>query len=612
MALNITDEEQRRTISRRGLIIGTAQGGLLMLLGARLGWLQLAQGSRYAMLSDKNRIDLKMLPPERGRILDRNGALLASNEQNFRVVIVPEQAKDPRAALEHLRSLIDVSDLQIEDALDNIRKVAKFSAVEVKDQLSWEELSRIEVNLPHLPGLSIEVGDLRTYTLGPATSHLIGYVAAPDEDEVKQAAVLSLPGFKTGRTGLERALENDLRGREGFTEIEVNATGRSVQEINRYNSLPGQDTTLTIDATLQAFMQDRLSSVKSASAVVMDTQTGAVYGLASHPAFDPNEFVSGISHGSWQKLLGNPAHPLNNKATVGQYPPASTFKMVVILAALKAGIITPETKVHCSGKYNFKGKIFHCWKHEGHGSMDAVSAIAESCDTYFYDLATKMNIDDIAAMARSFGLGERYDGFELPEQAAGLVPDKNWKMGHDGKIWQPGETIIASIGQGYLLATPLQLTVMTARLVNGGFAVEPWLIANADNIAKAQSWPKIPVNPAHLDLVVKGMGDVVNADTGTARGSRIGDQDLTMGGKTGTAQVKRITMAQRLANVKNEDLNWKSRHHALFVSCAPIHKPRYACTVVFEHGVSGSRAAPIARDILLEAQRLAPAKTVVG
>lgn len=597
--------DDREDFTRRALIVGIAQGGLLAVLGTRLGWLQLAEGQHYQMLSDKNRIDLKMIAPKRGEIYDRNGTILAMNEQNFRALITPEQAASPEIALKKLGEVITLSERDIETALNNIKRVAKFTSVEVKDQLSWEDLAKIEVRINDLPGISTDTGLIREYPLDKATAHIIGYVGAPTQDDLRKDRLFTLPGFKVGKTALERHFDKKLRGEAGLMQVEVNVTGREVHELKRQNDTPGDTLHLTIDAPLQSFLQERLSQETSCSATIMDAHSGAIYAMASHPSFDPNLFVKGMPTKTWDNLLKMRGNPLTNKAVAGQYPPGSTFKMITALAALKHGVTTQNKTVYCPGHYDLGQQRFHCWKHAGHGHVNLEQALAQSCDTYFYELANEIGIDKIAAMARLFGLGQSFDHI-LPEARAGIVPDKNWKMGHMGQTWRPGDTIVSSIGQGSLLSTPLQLAVMTARMVNGGKAVEPYLVEPPAD-TPAPKWDTLPIKAEHLALVQKGMNSTVNHDDGTAYASRIENPDMAMAGKTGTSQVKRITMAQRAAGVKNEDLPWEQRHHALFVGYAPVHSPRYVCSVVVEHGVGGSRtAAPIARDILEKAQIIAP------
>ena len=607
------NQEHVKVFTRRAFVIGGLQGTLLGVLGGRLAWLQVSQGGRYKTLSDKNRINIKVISPTRGQIVDRYGVPLAVNVQNFRALIVPEQTNSIEESLRALQKMIELSEEDIQKVLKQAEKTAKFVPIEITDDLTWEDVAKIEVNLPDLPGLSTGVGERRSYPLGEATAHLIGYVGAVSKKEMSDDPVLSLPGFKVGKTGIEKTFDSEMRGQAGRAEVEVNVVGREVRELKKNESAHGRRMTLTIDGELQRFTQDRLSQQKSASAVIMDAHTGAVYALASYPAFDPNVFTSGLSAALWEELLANPAKPLTNKAVSGQYPPASTFKMVTLLAGLRAGVVNNRTTVHCKGVYTYGRDKFHCWKRGGHGWVDGRKALQVSCDTYFYEMATEVGIDKIAETARLMGLGSKLD-FELSEERPGLIADKQWKLGQLGQKWQPGETIVNSIGQGYMQATPLQLAVMTARFVNGGHAVKPWVTAEdmAKNARHAESWPKLDIDPRHLDMIKDGMDRVVNSEKGTAYGSRALDPALVFGGKTGTGQVQRITMQQRLAGIKNEELAWKSRHHALFVGYAPLEKPRYVCAVVVEHGIGGSRtAAPIAKDILIEVQKRDPAATSI-
>lgn len=586
---------------------------MLGVLAARLAWLQISQGERYKTLSDKNRINMKILPPARGHIVDRFGVPLAVNNTNFRVLIIPEQTPGVEKSLRALQKIIDFPEEDLRDVLKEVGKTAKFVPVEIMDDLSWDDVAKIEVNLPDLPGISTDTGERRSYPFGESAAHLIGYVGAVSKGEIGDDPLLRLPGFVIGKSGLEKRFDIQLRGESGTSEVEVNVVGREVRALKNQPGRPGNRIVLTVDGELQRFAQNRLIQERSASAVVMDAQTGAVYALASAPGFDPNVFAGGIPLSLWEELLANPAHPLINKAVAGLYPPASTFKMITALAGLKAGLVVPGKTVYCKGYYEFGSGRFHCWKKGGHGSVDVVQALLYSCDTYFYDLATKIGIDRIAEMARLFGLGEKL-GFELSEEQAGLVPDQAWKKRKTGKSWMPGETIVTSIGQGSLQVTPLQLAVMTARLVNGGRAVRPWVTAGglADNQMPKDGWPSLDVDPEHLAIIKRGMDMVVNEQGGTAYGSRIMEPEMAMGGKTGTAQVQRITMAQRLANIKNEDLSWEQRHHALFVGYAPLDAPRYVCSVVVEHGIGGAKAAaPLARDLLLEVQKRNPAASAI-
>lgn len=604
------DSDRAISFTRRALVIGALQGTFLTVLGGRLAWLQLAEGQRYSSMAEANRVNVKLLAPSRGLIVDRNGVPIAVNNQNFRVQVIPEQTPDLEQALYGLQKLISLSDNEIQAVLNQAKKAPKFAPLEIRDNLSWDEVATVEVNLPDLPGLSIDVGEIRFYPMGLATAHLVGYVGSVNKGELTgDDPLLKIPGFRIGKTGLEKTYDTALRGTAGAAEIEVNVNGREVRELKRNPGVPGKDLVLTIDAELQKYVQDRLSQTKSASAVVMDVHTGAVYAMASTPSFDPNIFTRGLTPEKWEELISQPAHPLNNKAVGGLYPPGSTFKMVTAMAALEQGIINRNTSFFCPGHYEFGDTRFHCWKPGGHGYVNVVEALSQSCDVFFYNIATDIGIDRLADMANKLGFSQTFD-IELPEERPGLMPTKDWKRAHMGKTWQPGESIVASIGQGYTQATPLQLAVMTARLVNGGLAVKPWLAGYmGDHIGRGDTeWSKLNVKKQNLDIVIEGMVRVVNAPKGTALGSRITEEGMTMGGKTGTAQVKRITAEERARGVKNETLAWHLRHHALFVCFAPVGNPRYACAVVVEHGIGGAAAAaPVGKDLMIMAQQRDPA-----
>lgn len=599
--------DNEKLYTRRAIVMGGLQMGLLGVLGTRLAWLQIAQGHRYRTLSDKNRINMKMLAPSRGMIVDRYGVPLAVNNQNFRVLLVPEQVENIEQALRALQNYVDITERDIADVLKEAKRSSKFVPIEVKDDLNWKDVATIEVNMPDLPGVFTDSGERRSYPFAEATAHIVGYVGAVNKSEIDADPVLTLPGFKIGKTGIEKKYDEEMRGEKGTAQVEVNVVGREVRQLEVNESTPGKRIVLSLDGELQRYTQHRLSQERSASAVVMDAQTGAVYVLASSPAFDPNLFISGMPFDIWEELRADPAHPLINKAVAGQYPPASTFKMIVGLAGMRAGLVKPSRTSYCNGKFTLGRDTFHCWKKQGHGRVNFDGALAGSCDVYFYELAQELGIEKIAQEARLFGLGEKLD-FDLSEERPGLVPDKKWKLGYNGQKWQLGETIVTAIGQGSLLATPLQLAVMTARMANGGYAVKPWITYDlAQNYNKAQDWEKIDVSSAHLKAVRQAMNLVVNNEDGTAFRSRIKDPAMAFAGKTGTGQVQRITMAQRLAGVKNEDLAWQKRHHALFVGYAPVGNPRYVCSVVVEHGGGGSTAAaPIAKELMYEVQKRDP------
>ncbi|RMF11337.1 MAG: penicillin-binding protein 2 [Alphaproteobacteria bacterium] len=593
-----------KVYSRRAAILAGFKGLLVSGLVARMYYLQVIESDRYQMLAEENRISVRLLAPLRGLIVDRFGRVLAANRADYRAYLIPEQTRSVDDTLDALSRIIPLSRDDHQRIRRAVQRQRAFLPVTVAANLSWTDFARINLASPDLPGVQPDVGSTRYYPHGPLVAHLIGYVGAPGEDEVGRDPLLQLPGFKVGRNGIERTFDSQLRGQAGNMKVEVNAVGRVIRELERKNAVQGSTVQLTIDFELQRYAADRLAG-ESGSVVVVDVKTGEILALVSVPAFDPNDFNLGISRTKWQSLLADKRKPLINKAVAGQYPPGSTFKMAVALAALEAGVIKPDHKVACWGKKELGNHTFHCWKREGHGVLDLVNAIQHSCDIYFYDIADRVGIDRIAEMARRLGLGSAPD-LPIPAVASGLVPSPGWKLATQGVRWQRGETWVAGIGQGYITATPLQLAVMTARIANGAHAISPVLTVtprSGEAIDKAPA--PLNISRAALDVVREGMARVTTHPRGTAYAARITDDGYAMAGKTGTAQVRRITKAEREAGVrKNEEKPWEERDHALFVGYGPIEDPRYAVAVVVEHGGSGSRtAAPIARDVLLKAMR---------
>jgi penicillin-binding protein 2 len=601
------NEDSVRTIGRRAALIGGAFAGFSGLLVWRMRDLQLGRSEQFRLLADENRIAIRLLPPARGLITDRHGTVLADNEQNYRVVMVRETAGDPRAALERLSALIPLSEDEIERALREIRRHRPFVPVTVADRLSWEQVARVAANAPALPGLAPEVGLSRRYPLGPEFAHLVGYVGPVSEADLAAREtpepLLMIPRFQIGKVGIEREREDDLRGHPGHRRVEVNAVGREMRELSRQEGVPGRDLTLTLDRGLQAFCLARLEGQQSASAAMIEVATGNILALVSTPTFDPNLFVRGISVADFNLLRENPYRPMSNKGVQGAYPPGSTFKMVTALAAYEAGVANPEERINCPGHLDVSGRRFHCWSRAGHGRVNLVSALSESCDVYFYELAQRCGIDRINAMSEKLGLGFRYN-LPLSGQSAGLNPSREWKRERRGQEWRIGDTINASIGQGYVLTTPLQLAVMTARLATNR-AILPRIVQAVDGedlpIPEA---PSLGLPASAMALIRRGMSECVNHTRGTAYGSRIVDPALRMVGKTGTSQVFSITATERAAGVRRQDqLPWNRRDHALFCCYAPETTPRFALSVVVEHGGGGSSvAAPIARDMILAAQ----------
>jgi penicillin-binding protein 2 len=598
-------EEAARHTHRRALLMGGAMSAVFAILGLRMRHLSVEQADRFRLLAEENRISIRLLPPARGLIQDREGRIIAGNEQNYRVVITREDAGDVDLVLAKLAHVIPLGEDILERTRREMDRSSPFAPITVADRLSWEDLSRVALNAPSLPGISPEVGLSRVYPRDTDFAHVVGYVGPVSEKDLEGIAdpdpLLTIPKFQVGKIGVERWLEENLRGSAGTRRIEVNAVGRVMRELERREGLPGQDVRLTIDAGVQNFVQARLGE-ESAAAVVMEVETGDLIAIASSPSFDPNLFVRGISHADYTALTENDHRPLANKSVQGVYPPGSTFKMVTALAALKAGAVSTGTTVYCPGHLEVGGRRFHCWKRAGHGRVDLARALAESCDTYFYDIAQKVGIDAIAAMGRSLGLGARHD-IPMSAIAEGLMPDKAWKQERHKQEWRIGDTINASIGQGYVLASPLQLAVMTARLATGR-AVVPRLVKSIDGReTEIAPTDRIDLPSEALEAIRAGMFEVMNSRKGTAHSSRIDEPTLVWAGKTGTSQVRNITAAERARGVvSNDQLPWNRRDHALFVGFAPYEAPRYAVAVVVEHGGGGSTAAaPIARDIVLRA-----------
>jgi penicillin-binding protein 2 len=598
------DITRSRLITRRALVLGGLQLGLAGGLAARMYDLQVVESDRYRMAAKDNRVNSRLLAPARGRILDRNGEALADNQQNFQLLMIEEQVPDVGETLDAVAKLIQLGEADRKRIARDLEHKRPFAPVLVRDNLTWDEVSRIEINTPDLAGISVEGGHLRAYPLDDAAAHLVGYVGAVAEGDMEggtapSSALAAIPGFKIGKSGVEKFQEDALRGQPGETQTEVNAYGRMIRELSREPGQPGKDVTLTVDAGLQKFAHDRLAGENSAAAIVMDVHTGAIYAFASYPGFDPNQFSKGIPADLWEELLADPKVPLTNKASV------------TALAGLDSGAIGTDHTVFCSGVTTLGDHEFHCWKKTGHGTIGLTEALAQSCDCFFYDVGHRAGIDAIAAMANKLGLGEKL-GLDLPGERPGLIPSRAWKSHTLGQSWQQGETLINAIGQGFVKATPLQLAVMTARLASGGLNVKPYLTrdigATATNTAPAAS---LRLNPDHLAAVLAGM--VAVCDHGTGAKEQIPDPAMHMAGKTGSAQVRRISAYERANHVKSEDLPWKDRDHALFVGYAPVEAPRYACAVIVEHGNHGASAAgPVARDLLWEAQKRDPAKVAVA
>lgn len=588
-----------KKITRRALFLGGSQLAFMGILGLRMRYMQVDQAEQFRMLADENRLKVRLLPPARGLLYDRTGTLLAENEQTFRIVIRKEDSSELDLVLRNLERLIGLSPDDQERVRKklNSRETGPSVPVTIADRMTWEAFSTVATNGPALPGVSPEVGLTRLYPFAEDFAHTVGYVRPVTKDKLDQMDVVDpiyrIPDFQIGLTGVETKLEDQLKGQAGTLRIEQNVRGRTIRELDRQEGISGSNIQLTFDHKLQNFVQARLAG-ESASAVIMDVETGDVLAAGSTPAFDPNLFVRGISSKDYRSLLENIYRPLPSKSVQGAYPPGSTFKMVTALAALEEGVVTPDETVRCTGYVEVGGRRFHCWKRAGHGNVNLTNSLRHSCDLYYYEMAQRTGIEKIAAMGRRLGLGDSFD-LPLPGMSSGLMPDKQWKRTKRGAEWVIGDSLNAAIGQGFVLTTPMQLAVMTSRLATGREIV-PRLVKSIDGVEQPiERGGSLEINENMLRSVRRGMYEVSNHARGTAYGSRIVAEGKRMAGKTGTSQTRNVV-------VNNKDVPWEERDHALFVAYAPYDAPKYAVSVVIEHGGGGSTAAaPVARDLMLYA-----------
>ena len=602
-------EGTAKNVTRRALFMGGCMAATVAVLGARMRYLGVEQADQFRLLAEENRINIRLIPPARGLIQDRNGKLIAGNEQNYRVVITRETAGEAAGGVEEiLNRLSHIIPITAEDMAETLKAVERnspFVPITVADRLNWEDFSKIAVNGPALPGVTPEVGLSRVYPRDLDFAHIVGYVGPVSEKDLEGVEspdpLLRIPKFQIGKIGVERWMEETLRGAAGTKRIEVNAVGRVMRELDRVEGDAGNDLRLTIDVDVQNFVQARLGE-ESAACVVMDVTNGDIIAAVSSPSFDPNLFVRGISQTDYSGLTENDHRPLANKVVQGLYPPGSTFKMVTALAALEAGVVTPESTVRCPGFIEVGGTRFNCWKRGGHGRVDLQKSLAESCDVYYYDTAMKVGIEKMAEMGRKLGFGIRHD-LPMSAIAQGVMPDKAWKLESQKAEWVIGDTVNASIGQGYVLTSPLQLAVMAARIASGTQVV-PRIVHSINDQRVDVAVPEgLGIEGSKLRAVQMAMFEVVNGPKGTGRSSRIVDETMIMCGKSGTAQVRTFSAGEKADGVTaNADLPWKMRDHALFVCFAPADNPKYAVSVVVEHGGGGSAVAgPIARDAVLRA-----------
>ena len=594
--------EKSRVVERRTLVVILFNLLAFAIIAARLYFLQVKEADKYKMMSDENRISTRFMVPPRGLIYDRNGKIIAKNEQDFQALMVAEQTPDIEETLANFKRIIPLSEGEEQKIRKDLKNKRRFIPIKLKDNLDWNEVSKILLHAPDLPGVEIDEGLSRYYPYADIYAHVLGYVGPVSDKDKKDNPLYMVPGFKIGKSGLERYFDYKLQGQGGTIKLEVNAYGRVMNEIERNNGEEGESLTLTLDARLQQAAYEAFGE-ESGAAVVLNVRTGEILALVSTPSFDPNLFTNGISYKHWNALLNNERTPLVNKAVSGQYSPGSTFKVVVALAALEAGVIDLNTRFTCSGGLDVGNIRFHCWRHSGHGSLNVVEALKHSCDIFFYETAMKLGIDKIHDMAVKLGMGNVLE-VGLDNEKAGIIPTKAWKKARFGTSWTHGDAANSGIGQGYVLVTPLQLATMLARVVNGGYAVQPTFIKPTEKeLAKIK---RLDISTKNIEIVKRGMFEVVNGAGGTAGRARFNINGVMMGGKTGTTQVRRISMKERSSGIlRDEQLPWRLRNHALFIGFTPVDNPRYAVAVIVEHGSSGSGvAAPIASKILQKALQL--------
>ncbi len=583
--LPVTGAQLTHSFERRTFVLGMAQASVGVLLAGRLTWLAVAENAKYRAASESNRVNLTLIPPRRGWVIDRTGAPLAANRADFRVDLVPDRVVDADATLKVLSDLLGLTADRVSDIKDKLEKARGFQPVEVASNLDWDKFAAVSVRLPELPGVIPQRGFSRYYPTGPAVGHLVGYVgpASADDYEKERNPLLITPGFKIGKDGLEKHFEERLRGVPGARRVEATASGRVVRDLGTREDVPGKPIQLTIDAGLQDYAARRIG-LESGSVVVMDCATGDVLAMVSMPSFDPNSFADGIGRIEWKMLAEDDHVPLRNKVLRGLYPPGSTVKPMVALSFLEAGL-DPEASVNCAGGLRVGNRVFHCWNHRGHGTTNMMKGIYQSCDVYFYHFAQAIGMDRIAAMARRLGLGQEFP-MPYPGQSYGTVPDPAWKQRKYGKEWAIYDTVNATIGQGYMLVNPLQQAVMASRLASG-LQLTPRLLMNRH----APQAPSLGIRQDHLDLIHAAMNEVVNG-RGTAGKARLPVPGVQMAGKTGTAQVVGLNIGNGKGGL------WKHRDHGHFICFAPFDKPRYACAVAIEHGGGSGAAYPVARDVM--------------
>ena len=599
-------------INRRMFIISAAKLVVLMGIVGRLFSLQINENKKYLTLSDKNRIREWKLPPTRGNIVDYFGNIIAGNLKVYQLHIIPEQVENFNYLILRLKTLLQLTDKKINKIIKLKKQLKPWDSIIVSENLSWSDFSKVNNYLYDLVGVKPIMTISRNYPFSDIYTHVLGYVSQPNKEDILQNEVIQkrfVPGMKVGKLGLEKTLENYLIGTNAIQRYEVNAYGKRINQLEYQKGEEGSKIRLTVDTEIQKLSAELLIN-KAGSISVMDIYTGEVVAMYSSPSYNPNSFLFGISKDEWQLIRNNPLKPLINKTISGLYSPGSTIKPIVALSALENNIINPNFKVRCTGKTELFGQTFHCWKEKGHGLVSLKNAMKQSCDTYFYEIARLLGVDRLKITAEKFGLGKKVLGEYFENEKKGLFPDTNWKKNNLGKGWVLGETLITGIGQGYTQTTPLQLCLMTAQIANGGYLIKPKIIVNnsrltyeqAKNAMKEQNLKSFNTqlfkNSKNIKIVQEAMFSSTNEIRGTSYRSRIDDPKYQFAGKTGTAQVKRISKRERELDLKIDQIPYNDRDHALYIAYGPYKNPRYALSIIVEHGGSGSRAAaPMAKKL---------------
>ncbi len=614
-----TFQNKAKLISRRMFILSTIKVAVFVSIISRLFYLQISENIKWRSLSDKNRLREWKIAPQRGIIEDYFGKQIAKNTQVFQLHMIPEDVPNLEELFFKLSKIIDFNDRKKAYLIKRLKKRKPWEPIIISDNLTWEEFSKLNLFLHEIQGIKPIVSVARKYQEDGSSSHIIGYVSdisAKDLENSELLREINIPGLKTGKNGLEKSLNDLMIGQPGLQRFEVNAYGKRIKELKLIEGTPGKNFRTTIDQEIQKTAHELVKD-KAGSICVMDIFTGDIVAVVSSPSFNPNKFVHGISREDWQELIKNKKKPLINKPLAGLYPPGSTIKPIVALSALENDVVSPKKVVQCTGKMELYGQTYHCWREKGHGFMNLRSAIKQSCDVYFYEIARRLGVDRLSITAKQFGLGKNVLK-SLREEKSGVVPNTKWKLNNIGTGWVLGETLISGIGQGYFQTTPIQLCLMMAQLANGGYEIKPRIIDDKYAMQPIiDSWrqefyiknnnldlnnsglKRLYKNQENIKFVLDALYGATNEPMGTSYGSRITKPEYLYAGKTGTSQIRKITLEERELKLKQKDLPYEKRDHALFIAFAPYKNPRYAISIVIEHGGSGSSgAAPIAKKLI--------------